>query len=86
MAKEAMIRARTDLQLKEKVEKIFQRLGLSASSAINIFYKQVALNNGLPFEVKIPNATTVKAMKTAEKGKTVSGFKSKKALFDSLNS
>jgi DNA-damage-inducible protein J len=86
MAKEAMIRARTDFQLKEKAEKIFQRLGMSASSAINIFYKQVALNNGLPFEVKIPNSTTVKAMKSAEKGKTVSGFKNKKALFDSLDS
>ena len=81
-----MIRARADLKLKEQVEKIFHRLGLTATGAINIFYKQVALNNGLPFDVKIPNATTVKAMKAAEKGKTVSGFKNKKALFDSLDS
>jgi DNA-damage-inducible protein J len=59
---------------------------LSATGAINIFYKQVALNNGLPFDVKIPNATTIKAMKAAEKGKTVSDFKNKKDLFDSLDS
>ncbi len=85
MAKEAMIRARADVKLKEQVEEIFQKLGLSTTAAINIFFKQVALNNGLPFEVKIPNAATVKAMESAKAGKTKSGFKTKKALFDSLD-
>ena len=85
MTKEAMIRARTDVSLKENVEKIFGKLGLSASSAINLFYKQVELHKGLPFDIRIPNAKTLKAMKDAESGKTVSGFKTKKALFDSLD-
>jgi len=71
-----MIRARTDLQLKEKAEQIFDELGINATSAINIFYRQVLLNHDLPFEVKVPNATTKLAMKDAKAGSTIKGFKS----------
>ena len=85
MSKTAMIRARTDSQLKEKVEEIFDELGINATSAINIFYKQVLLSHGLPFDVRIPNATTLKAMKEAKAGKTVKGFKNVEAMFKSLN-
>ena len=51
MAKEAMIRARIEPQLKAEVEDIFQELGLSITEAITLFYKQVRLNRGLPFKV-----------------------------------
>ena len=43
-------------QLKEQAENILSALGISASNAINMFYKQIILNRGLPFEVKIPTA------------------------------
>lgn len=85
MSKSAMIRARTDSQLKEKVEEIFDELGLNATAAINIFYKQVLLSNGLPFDVRIPNAATLKAMKEAKAGRTVKGFKNVEAMFKSLH-
>jgi len=61
--------------LKEKVEEIFDELGLNATTAINIFYKQVLLSRGLPFDVRIPNAATRKAMKEAKAGRTVKGYK-----------
>ena len=79
-----MIRARTDEILKGKVERIFSKVGLTPTSAINLFYHQVALANGMPFEVRIPNAATRKAMDDAAKGKTVKGFKNMDSLFDSL--
>jgi DNA-damage-inducible protein J len=85
MPKTAMIRARTDSRLKEKVEEIFDELGLNATSAINIFYRQVLLSHGLPFDVRIPNVTTQKAMKDAATGRTVKGFKNADAMFKSLN-
>ncbi len=85
MSKTAMIRARTDSNLKEKVELIFDKLGLNATSAINIFYKQVLLSRGLPFEVRVPNTTTRKAMKEAQAGQTVKGLKSTEDLFRSLS-
>ncbi len=86
MSKTAMIRARTDARLKEQVEQIFDRLGLNTTAAINMFYRHVLMTKGIPFDVKIPNATTRKAMKDAEAGRTVKGFKNTAELFRSLNS
>jgi DNA-damage-inducible protein J len=59
------IRVRTTPDLKQGAEAIFATLGLSASDAINLFYKQVMLHEGLPFEVRIPNRETRKAMREA---------------------
>lgn len=55
MAKTANVYARIEPELKEKAEKILNGLGLSASSAIDIFYTQIVLNNGIPFAIKYPN-------------------------------
>ncbi len=58
MAKTAMIRARTEPDLKKSVDKILHQLGLSESEAINIFFNQIKMKNGLPFEIRIPNTIT----------------------------
>lgn len=55
MSKTETIRARIEPRLKAETEAIFTQLGLSSSQAISLFYKQVILNGGLPFEVKLPN-------------------------------
>ena len=65
MAKTAMIRARVEPMLKQEAEDCFSELGLSATEAITLFYKQVALHRGLPFEVRIPNAETIEALQQA---------------------
>ena len=54
MAKSATIYVRIEPELKEQAESILATLGISASNAITMFYKQIVLNNGLPFEVKLP--------------------------------
>ena len=54
MAKTATVQARIDPQLKENVEKILAQLELSSSDAIKLFYRQVELNGGLPFDLKLP--------------------------------
>lgn len=48
--------ARMKPDVKEQAESILSVLGISASNAMNMFYKQIILNRGLPFEVKIPTA------------------------------
>ena len=68
MAKTEMIRARVEPELKHQAEELFRALGLSATEAITLFYKQVTMHKGLPFEVKIPNADTVEALRQAETG------------------
>ena len=57
--KSANLYARIEPNVKEKAEDILSTLGISASSAINMFYKQIILQRGLPFEVKIPSSSPV---------------------------
>ena len=53
-AKSANLYARIEPQVKEQAEAILSSLGVSASSAVNMFYKQIVLHRGLPFDVKLP--------------------------------
>ena len=54
MAKSANLYARIEPEVKEQAEAILNALGIPASNAITMFYKQVILQRGLPFEVKLP--------------------------------
>ena len=66
MSKTSTIRARIEPDLKGKAEHIFKQLGLTTTQAITLFYKQVELTNGLPFNVAIPNATTLKTFSNTD--------------------
>ena len=55
MTKSAMIRARVDPELKDEVETILQDLGLSATQALTLFYQQIRLRKGIPFDIRLPN-------------------------------
>lgn len=68
MAKTEMIRARVEPELKHEAEELLRELGLSVTEAITLFYKQLTMHRGLPFEVKIPNADTVEALRQARSG------------------
>ena len=57
--KTANLYARIEPDVKEQAEGILATLGIPASNAINMFYKQIILNRGLPFDVKIPTAKPV---------------------------
>ena len=65
-AKSANLYARIEPEVKEQAENILSTLGIPASSAINMFYKQIILNRGLPFEVKIPGTRPVSMDKISE--------------------
>jgi len=49
----AMIRARTKPSLKKKAEAILDKLGISASDAINMYYSQIVLHKGIPFVIDL---------------------------------
>jgi DNA-damage-inducible protein J len=72
MSKNVVITAITDAELKVKVEKILTDIGITPNQAVNLFYTQILLHNGLPFDLNIPNETTVLAMNDTEQkiGKT----------------
>lgn len=55
MAKTANLTVRLEPEIKKEAEEIFDKLGIPASSAVDMFYRQVILNKGLPFEAKLPD-------------------------------
>ena len=55
MANTTPIYARIDSELKKNAEDILWTLGINPTSAIQMFYSQIVLNNGLPFKAVIPN-------------------------------
>jgi len=71
MSKTATIRARIEPDLKGKAEYIFKQLGLTTTQAITLFYKQVELKRGLPFDVAIPNETTRKTFSDTDAGRNL---------------
>jgi len=64
---------------------ILSKIGLTYSQAISVFNNMIVLNNGLPFEVKIPTKETQKALDELESKKGKS-FKTVDELFDDLDS
>lgn len=60
MATTTNLNIRTDKDIKEAAEHIFNELGISMTTAVNIFLRQTIRNNGIPFELKLntPNETT----------------------------
>ena len=68
MIKTATVRARIQPKLKDHAENIFHRLVLNPTQAITIFYKQVELRDGLPFDLAIPTSTTTQTFDTTDGG------------------
>ena len=63
--KTAIINARVKPELKGDVEQILAQLGITTTQAITMFFEQIKMNRGIPFQLKIPNTETVAAMKEA---------------------
>jgi DNA-damage-inducible protein J len=75
MIKTEAIRAKVESKLKADAERILKELGLDASDAIRVFYRQVVLRKGLPFDVTIPNETTRRAMRDVQKRRGLTRYK-----------
>lgn len=81
--KTAAIHSRIQPEIKERAEGILQRLGLSPTEAIRMFYTQIILRNGLPFDVSIPNDETIKALEDSRSSRNLERFNSTEELFES---
>lgn len=56
MEKVSSIYVRVEPELKEEAENILGKLGMPISKAVSIFLRQVVLQQGIPFEIKLPQA------------------------------
>ena len=84
MIKTAMVRARVEPELKNQAESVFHRLGLNATQAITIFYRQVELRDGLPFDVVVPTMTTKRTFEASEAGRDLVVCKDADDMFRKL--
>jgi DNA-damage-inducible protein J len=84
MSKTETIRIRIEPSLKPEVEDILSQLGLTTSETVQLPYRQIKLERGLPFEVRIPNALTERMLKASKAGKNVKRFGSKREVFGDL--
>jgi DNA-damage-inducible protein J len=84
LAKTATVVARVEVDVKQNVESIFKSVGLTTSEAVNLFYHQVLLNKGLPFEVKVPNSATLQVFKDTDEGKNLNTYDSAEEMLSSL--
>ena len=88
MANTTNLNFRVDEELKRNAEAIFSELGLSMSSAMNIFLRYCVRYGGIPFELRIekPNAETLAAIEDVNNNRGMSKtFDSVSALMDDLN-
>ena len=69
MSANTVVRARIDEQIKEEASIVLAAMGLTVSDAFRIMLTRVAREKALPFEPLVPNATTIRAMKQARRGK-----------------
>lgn len=84
MGKTATVRARVERDLKDHAEKVFLRLGLNPTQAITIFYKQVELRRGLPFDVAIPSSGTKRTFDATDEGRELVVCKDADDMFRKL--
>lgn len=84
MSANSVVRARIDEHIKEEATVVLAAMGLTVSDALRMMLTRVAREQALPFEPLVPNATTVKAMREARRGKTTK-HKTVESLMASLN-
>jgi DNA-damage-inducible protein J len=70
MAASTMIHVRINMKLKARAEKALGAMGISVSDAVRMLLMRVAAEQALPFDVRVPNAATRKAMVDARRGAT----------------
>lgn len=81
--KTATARALIDPEVKREAESILKEMGLSVSNSVELFYRQVVAQGGLPFDLQVPRKRTIQAIRNsrARKGKR---FSTSRELFKDL--
>jgi DNA-damage-inducible protein J len=82
-SKTATARALIDPEVKKTAEGILKELGLSISNSVELFYRQVVAQGGLPFELLVPNKKTMNAIRNSRAGRG-KRFSTSRELFKDL--
>lgn len=84
MAANALVQARIDAAVKDEAAAVLAAMGLTVSDAVRLLLTKVAREHTLPFDLLVPNAETIAAMKEARQGNLTS-FTTVEELMADLN-
>lgn len=79
------INARIDHDLKQAALSVFNKIGITEGEAIRMFYAQVNLHQGIPFDIRIPNKQTLDAMQESKDLSNLDTYNSSEELFNDLD-
>ena len=74
------VRCRIDAKVKADAAEVIEAMGLNVSDAIRLFLKRVATDGTIPFDLRLPNAKTIAAIKELELPKSKSKLKKYKTV------
>jgi DNA-damage-inducible protein J len=84
MPAEEVVRARIDKQVKIEAVEVLESMGLPMSDAIRLLLVRVAKDKALPFDIKVPNETTVATFEATDRGEDVVPCKDADDMFNKL--
>ncbi|WP_337431486.1 type II toxin-antitoxin system RelB/DinJ family antitoxin [Bilophila sp.] len=84
MANTTMVHIRVDEKLKREACAALDGMGLSLSDAVRLLLVRVAAEKALPFEIRVPNTNTIRAMEDVKVG-SLESFESVTSLMDSID-
>ena len=82
---DSFIRARVNTELKNEVDIILKDMGLTASKAIQLMYKQISLRRGLPFAIEVPSKESLEeTFAKTDRGEELTSYKDSADMFNKL--
>ena len=81
--KTTFVKTRIEPELKEQAESILKAIGMTTTQAIALYYRQIWLNRGIPFDVRLPEET-IQAIDDIENRRATTRYDSKQAMYDKL--
>ena len=75
---------RVEQEFYAEAKKVFEKLGLTFADAVNIFLAKVALEKGIPFDLKLPSEELERRVENLEKKENTQIYKNAQELFEDL--
>lgn len=85
MAATEVVRARVDEHLKEEAAAILATMGLTVSDFVRIGLTKVVSEQGLPFEMRVPNRLTAETLAKSERGEDLHRAENNEDIFNNFN-
>lgn len=84
MTATTFVRARIDEKVKNEAAAVLAEMGLTVSDVVRIALTKIAKEKALPFDMRVPNAVTIKTLKKSDKGEDLHHAKDADDLFGQL--